>query len=166
MLTSSETTFHLAQINVTRAIAPLDDPLLSDFVAQLDIVNAVADADPGFVWRLKSDDGGASSYVKVPGDERLLINLTVWKSIESLKAYVYRSHEHAGVFRDRRKWFEPPDGPTFTLWWIRAGDEVTVDEGFRRLEILRTHGPTPEAFTFKASFPPPVGSVAESRVER
>ena len=108
---------HLAEINVARTLQPLDHPGMADFIAQLDAVNALADADPGFVWRLKSESGGASSYVKVGDDERLVVNLSVWRSIESLEAYVYRSHGHAGVHRDRRRWFEPPMESPHAMWW-------------------------------------------------
>jgi hypothetical protein len=158
----SERLFHLAQINVARAVAPLDDPSMAEFVAQLDAVNAVADASPGFRWRLKSENGRPSSYVPGTDDDRMLINLTVWDSVEALRQYVYRTHEHAAVFRDRRKWFEVPESPLFALWWVTAGHIPTVEEGFARLARLRECGPTADAFTFKATFPPP-GVPEESR---
>jgi hypothetical protein len=153
---------HLAQINVARGLFPLDHPAMADFVTLLDVVNGVADADSGLVWRLKTESGGPSSYVKVPGDERMLINLTVWRSIDSLKNYVYRSHEHAGAFRDRKRWFEEPAEASFALWWVAAGDIPSVEEGFERLNMLRRLGPTSEAFTFKVTFP--VARDAASRV--
>lgn len=146
---------HLAEFNVARTLYPLDHPEMADFVAQLDSVNALADADPGFVWRLKSDAGGASSYVRVPGDELLLVNLSLWRSVESLKAYVYRSHGHSAVFRDRRRWFEAPTEAPLAMWWIPEATIPTVEEGFARLAHLRLQGPSAYAFTFKALFPAP-----------
>lgn len=146
--------FHLAQFNIARALAPLDDPLLHDFVAQLDAVNAEAEASPGFVWRLKGDGDAPSSYLRAYPDPNMLINLTVWESIETLHAYTYRSG-HADVYRQRKQWFEPGQNPSFTLWWVRAGHIPTVEEGRARLEYLCAHGPTPFAFTFRRQFPPP-----------
>jgi hypothetical protein len=150
---SLEHGFHLAQINVARALAPLDDPIMADFVAQLDAVNAAAEASPGFVWRFKSDEG-ASSYFKIPGDERLVVNLTVWEDVESLKAYAYRGAEHAAVFRARRQWFEKPAESPLALWWVAAGHIPTIEEGFERLALVRAKGPTGQAFTFKTAFSP------------
>ena len=150
----AESRYHLAQINVAWALASLNDPLMADFVAQLDAINAIAEQSPGFVWRLKTADGGASSYIRAFEDERMLINMSVWDSLEVLQQYVYRS-QHGSVFRDRRKWFEPLASPSVTLWWIRAGLLPTAAEGRERLEALARNGPTPYAFTFKQPFPPP-----------
>jgi uncharacterized protein DUF3291 len=152
--------FHLAEFNVARARAPLDDPRMAGFVAQLDAVNRLAEASPGFVWRLVAEGGAASSYIRAFDDERLLVNLSVWESVESLQAYVYRS-AHGQVYRDRATWFEPPVGAWLAMWWIPAGRLPTVEEGKAKLERLATHGPTSEAFTFKRVFAPPSG-VAET----
>ena len=148
------TPWHLAEINIARARAALTDPLMADFVAALDSVNAVAEASPGFVWRLKADGGGPSSYVRYSDDDRVIVNMSVWESIEALESYVYRVHEHATVFRGRRQWFEAMTEPQVVLWWIQAGSIPTLDEGRRRLAILKRDGPTPDAFTFKRRFAP------------
>ena len=150
---------NLAQINIARIRAPLTDPLMADFVAQLDMVNRTADTSPGFVWRLKSDEGGASSYVRFSDDEHIIVNMSVWTSIDSLQAFVYRTHDHAAVLRDRLRWFEPLGGPPFALWWIPAGHIPSLDEGRRRLERLTREGPTAEAFTCKRQFTPDEASV-------
>jgi len=146
--------WHVAEINIARGRAVLTDPLMTDFVAQLEIVNRVADASGGFVWRLKADDGGASSYVRFSDDDRLIVNMSVWTSIEALQAYVYRAHDHADVFRDRRRWFEPLDVPQLALWWVPAGHIPSLEEGRHRLALLAREGPTPRAFTFKRRFTP------------
>jgi len=146
--------FHLAEINVARLRAPLDDPRLADFVAQLDDVNALADASPGFVWRLKAEGGGASSYVRAFEDERLIVNLSVWSSVEALFAFVYRGR-HLDVFRARGRWMEPLGSPPVALWWLRAGELPSVVDGQARLELLARNGPSPDAFTFRETFPPP-----------
>jgi hypothetical protein len=147
------TPYHLAQINIARMVAPLDDPLMAGFVAQLDVINAVADASPGFVWRLQTDEGNATA-INAFDDDRLLINMSVWESIEALHQYTYCS-AHSGVFKDRKKWFEPHDAPHIALWWIPAGHIPTPQEGKERLGLLHRNGPTPEAFTFKQPFPSP-----------
>jgi len=51
---------YLAQINISRLLAPLHDPKIAAFVAQLEPINALADKAPGFVWRLKSESGNAT----------------------------------------------------------------------------------------------------------
>lgn len=146
--------YHLAEINIARLRAPLDDPMLADFVAQLDAINSLADQDPGFVWRLVGDDGAASSYVRAYDDDSIVINMSVWQSIEALHAYVYRSG-HTDVFRRRREWFVPLGAHPFALWWVPAGSIPTIAEGQARLHRLDEQGPSPDAFTFKVRFPPP-----------
>lgn len=147
-------TYHLAQINIARMLAPIDDPLLADFVANLPKINALAEQSPGFVWRLQSDSGDATS-IKVYDDDMIIVNLTVWESPAALRAYVYKS-DHSGFLRDRKRWFEKFDGPYYALWWIPSGHIPSTDEGKERLEHLRTHGESDYAFSFKKEFPAPV----------
>ena len=147
--------YHLAQINIARAKYSLDDPLMKDFVEQLDEVNALAESSPGFIWRLKADDGGASSYLRFSDDDKLLVNMSVWESVEALKEYVYRSH-HGKVYGARRQWFETPEKSPLALWWIPAGEIPTVEDGFRRLELLWQTDASPAAFTFKQIFAAPL----------
>jgi hypothetical protein len=148
-----ETRFHLAQLNVARMRAPLTDPVMASFVAQLDRINAVADQSPGFVWRLQDDEGDATA-IRAFADERVLVNMSVWASLEALHAYVYEG-EHLRPLSGRREWFEPMDGPHLVLWWIPAGSIPTVEEGRARLEDLARNGPTENAFTFRQPFPAP-----------
>ncbi len=149
---------HIAQLNVARAIAPLDDPLLADFMAQLDAVNAMAEASPGFVWRLKSDSGNATD-IRAYDDPRMIVNLSVWESVEPLFAFTYKG-AHTKVMNRRKEWFAPLAGPHLVLWWIPAGTLPTVAEALQRLDDLAMHGPTVTAFTFKVRFPPPAQSIA------
>jgi hypothetical protein len=148
-------TWHIAEINIARLRAPLTDPLLADFVAQLDEVNRIADESDGFVWRLKDDNGSASSYVRFSDDERVIVNMSVWRSIEALHQYVYLSH-HLSVFKDRARWFERLPTASLAMWWIEAGQVPSLNEGRSRLAMLDHRGPTDQAFTFKHAFPPPV----------
>ena len=146
------TAFHIAQLNIGRARGAVDGLVMAEFMALLDPVNAVADAAPGFVWRLQTEEGNATA-LRPYEDERMIVNMSVWESIEDLAAFVYRSG-HVEVMRRRREWFEPMK-PYMALWWVPAGQLPTVDEAKERLAYLRDHGPTPFAFTFKASFPSP-----------
>jgi hypothetical protein len=148
--------FHLAQFNHARAVAPIDAPPMAGFIEALGRINALADAAPGFVWRLEGDDASTVAAVAA-SDPLLILNMSVWESSEALFDYVYRG-EHNQMMLRRREWFEKATAPQLVLWWIPRGHLPTVDEGFARLELLRARGPTPDAFTFKRRFPPPVHS--------
>lgn len=144
---------HLAQFNIARMRAPIEDPVMEGFRSQLEPVNALADRSEGFVWRLQTD-GGDATAIHAYTDPLVLVNMSVWESLEALHAFVYRSH-HLGPLRDRRQWFEPASGPVLVLWWIPRGHIPTVEEAMERLEHLRVHGPSERAFTFRAPFPAP-----------
>lgn len=144
--------FHLAQINVGRTRGPMDSPVMAEFAAALDEINALAEASPGFVWRFKTDNGNATE-VKAYEDPLMLVNLSVWESVESLRNYAYRS-AHGKFFARRAEWFESSAEAPFALWWIPAGQIPTVEEAVARLAELRARGPGPRAFTFKQPFPP------------
>ena len=145
--------FHLAQLNIGHMKAPMDDPLVADFVNNLDRINALADAAPGFVWRLQSDAGNAMDFRIF--DDQTLVNMSVWEDVDSLHAYVYKS-AHVEIMRRRKEWFHLMDEMYMVLWWIPAGHIPTLEEAGERLTMLREHGPSPEAFTFKQTFPVPV----------
>jgi hypothetical protein len=151
---------HLAQINIGRLKAPLDDPSIAGFVAWLDIVNAVADASKGFVWRLQTAEGDATS-LRPYADDRILVNMSVWESLDDLSGFVFDGL-HRQVLRQRRQWFERFEGIYAALWWVPVGHIPTVEEAKERIEHLEAHGATPHAFTFKEHFaaPEPVVPVA------
>ncbi len=144
--------YELAQLNIALLVAPLDSPLLSDFVANLDRINDLAERSAGYVWRLKTDDGNATA-LRPFGDE-YLVNLSTWKNIESLYHYVYKS-AHAEILKRRREWFAPMREAYTVLWWVSAGHRPTVTEAKSRLHQLQKHGPSPAAFTFKKPFASP-----------
>jgi hypothetical protein len=154
------TRFHLAQVNIGRFRAPIDDPIMHGFRTQLDPINALADASPGFVWRLQTEDGNATAIRPYESDDLMAINMSVWESLESLQQFVYKS-EHVAPLRERKQWFEPIDGPILALWWIPAGHLPTVLEARERLDHLKRHGPTPHAFTFRTPFPAPNGDSSD-----
>ena len=146
--------WHLAQVTIGRLRAPVDDPLIADFVAGLDRINALADAMPGFVWRLQTEDGNATAIRPDAGDALLAINMSVWRSVEDLADYVYRS-DHTGFMRRRREWFERFGAHYLALWWIPMDTLPTVEEAMDRLARLERDGPTEHAFTFRHRFGPP-----------
>jgi hypothetical protein len=145
--------YHLAQINIGRLVAPIDDPKIAEFVAQLEPINALADQAPGFVWRLQSDSGNATD-IAYNDDPFVIVNMSVWRSLEALRDFAYRS-DHARVLRERAKWFEKMDMPYYCLWWIPASHVPTVAEGRERLEHYQKHGATPYSFWFSQHFPQP-----------
>ena len=144
--------YHIAQVNIARMKTPLEDPAMDGFVARLDEINALADSSPGFVWRLQTVAGNAT-YLRPYDDDRILFNLSVWETVESLGKYVYRT-AHAELIRQRRQWFQSFAGAQVALWWVPAGCLPEIDEAKQRLAHLDRHGPTPFAFTFQAIFPP------------
>lgn len=150
--------YHLAQINIGRALVPVDDPLLADFMAALDEINALADSSPGFVWRLQTADGNATS-IQAFDEPDMILNMSVWENTDLLFDFVYKT-SHTGIMARRREWFHKPDGPFQALWWIPAGTLPTVEDGKTSLAILTERGPTPAAFTFRQRFPPPADAVA------
>lgn len=144
--------YHLAQINIARSVAPLTDPAMKGFVDRLDAINALADAAPGFVWRLQSEAGDATA-IRAFDDPLIIVNMSVWETLESLYDYVYRS-DHREPLRNRRAWFRKLDGPHSAMWWVTAGEIPTVEEGRRRLARLAAEGPGPLAFTYGRIFDP------------
>lgn len=145
--------YQLAQINIGRLIAPLDDPRIASFVGQLDTINALAESMPGFVWRLQSESGNATD-VPYSDDPFMIVNMSVWESLETLRDFAYSSR-HIEVLRDRAHWFENLDKPHYCLWWVPVGHVPTVTEGRLRLESYQKHGATPYSFWFSERFPAP-----------
>jgi hypothetical protein len=146
--------YHLAQLNIARLHHPHDHPDTAEFVAALDGINKLAESSPGFVWRLQDEEGRSSSYVAAYEDPLLVINLSVWEDVESLRDFAYRS-DHTPFFRRRREWFELHTEPYLACWWLPAGELPTVEDAVRRLDLLRASGPGPDAFTLAAPLPPP-----------
>jgi hypothetical protein len=145
--------WHLAQVNIGRLVAPEGDPRVQPFFDALDRVNALAEASPGFVWRLTGEGNNATDLRPTP-DPLLAVNMSVWTDADALFAFVYRS-AHTPVMARRRDYFERFDGAFQAMWWIPAGEIPTLSDAFSRLWMLDRYGPTSHAFTFKARFPAP-----------
>ena len=144
--------YHLAQINIAQMKAPLHHPSMKSFVDQIAEINDLAEASPGFIWRLKDQYGDATSIR--PFGPTILVNVSVWEGPEHLMDYAYKS-AHKGVMQNRKEWFDPMDEAHFAMWWVEAGNEPTVFEAKAKLEYLFAHGETEHAFTFRKVFPKP-----------
>lgn len=152
--------YHLAQINIARFRRPMEHPVNADFVNALDRVNAIAEGQPGFVWRL-TGDGNDALDVRVYDDPEVAMNMSVWESLDALAQFVYRTPEHRDFMRRRKEWFEAID-IYMALWWVPAGHFPTPEEGKARLALLAQNGPTAQAFTFKQPFPAPGGETPDA----
>ena len=149
----SETRFYLAQLNVARLLAPLDSPEIKEFADGLEPINVLAEKSPGFVWRLKDETGDATDFKPFPNDELMIVNMSVWEDLESLKDFVYKT-KHVEFVRKRFQWFEKMKEMYVVLWWIPIGHEPDIFEAKARLKFLRKHGDSPKAFSFRKTFPP------------
>ncbi|MGW5355243.1 DUF3291 domain-containing protein [Streptomyces sp. NPDC004031] len=143
---------HLAELNVATLRHPLDDPRMRDFVDLLAPVNGAADRAPGFVWRL-AEEGQPDATAMRPAGENVIVNMSVWESVESLRDFAFRSG-HLDTMRRRREWFERHVEAHQVMWWIPAGHLPTVEEALERLADLRDNGPSPRAFTFAVPYSP------------
>jgi hypothetical protein len=146
--------YELAQVNIGRMRAPLDSPVMKDFMDGLAEVNAAADAAEGFVWRLVDGEGDGATGFRFYGDEWLIVNMSVWASPETFREYVYGS-VHRPYLQRRREWFEHLAEAVTALWWVPAGERPTVEDAEKRLTMLREKGPTADAFTMRQVFDPP-----------
>jgi hypothetical protein len=149
----------LAQLNIGIIKGPMDSPVMAEFAANLERINALAESAPGFVWRLQTDDGDATA-IRPFEDGNMLVNMSVWRDIESLSAYVYKSG-HVEIMRRRREWFERMEQAFLVLWWVPKGHRPSVSEAVEKLELLRARGPTAAAFTFRQPFPSPGAGLSD-----
>lgn len=152
--------YELAQLNIAVMKEPLESPTMSDFVANLDRINALAEASPGYLWRLQTEEGDATAMR--PLGENTLVNVSVWRNVESLNQYVYGS-AHIEIMRRRREWFERMKQAYVVLWWVPKGHRPSIAEAVARLDLLRSKGPSAEAFTFHNAFSPPDAPQPSSR---
>lgn len=146
--------YELAQLNIGIIRGPIDGPVMAEFVANLDPINALAERTPGFVWRFQTEEGNATSVRPYPENENMAINLSVWKDVDALRRFVFHS-DHVKIMRRRAEWFEKMDQAFLVLWWVPKGHRPAVEEAKAKLETLRRKGPTAEAFTFRQAYPPP-----------
>jgi hypothetical protein len=156
------TAYHLAQVNIGTLKAPMEAPETAGFAENLDRINALAEGQPGFVWRLTGEGNNATDLKPFDGDPLRILNMSVWTDPEALAAFVYRTG-HRDVMRRRAEWFEKLE-LFMCLWWVPASHEPTPQEAIARLEILRRKGPSSEAFTFRQPFPAPDAAVSPTPI--
>jgi hypothetical protein len=145
--------FHLAQVNIGTALHPLDAPEMADFTQNLDKINGLGKGAPGFVWLLEGSSGYGATDVRWPNDPEMLVNMSVWESVDALREFAFKS-EHVEIMRRRREFFVVLKEAFAALWWVPAGTLPTVAEAYERVEHLKKHGPTAYAFTFQRPFAP------------
>jgi hypothetical protein len=142
--------WNIAQVNIARMRGlTLEDPIMKDFVDKLDEINLLAEQSDGFVWRLK-DDGGNATAIQFDSDNRIIMNMSVWRDLQSLEKYVYKSN-HREVLMRRKEWFEKMEFAT-TLWFVPVHSFPSVEDARFRLKYFKENGPTPLSFTFAKRF--------------
>ena len=140
-------TYHLAELNVGRLLAPTDDPRVKDFMDNLDLINGMGKRMPGFVWMMEGsgEPGKGNTETKIDGDPLHVSNLTVWEDVASLEKFVWGT-VHKQFYERRQEWFEVLDKMHFVMWWVPAGHEPSLDEALARLEMRNRLGDTDDAF--------------------
>lgn len=146
--------WELAQLNIGIIRGAIDSPVMAEFVANLDRINALAEQTPGFVWRLQTEEGNATAIRPYHENENMAVNLSVWTDVDSLRRFVFQS-AHVDIMRRRSEWFLKMDEAFLVLWWVPRGHIPTIEEAKDRLELLRRRGPSAEAFTFREAYSPP-----------
>lgn len=145
--------YHLAQLNIANAVASMDSPEMAGFVARLDEIHELSDNADGFIWRWESGSVD-SSVVDIFGDPRLLVNLSLWESVESLKHFVYKT-VHVELIRDREAWFDKMPEMHQVVWWVPEGHIPSVTEAKQKLDTLRADGPSEAGFSMARPYPMP-----------
>jgi hypothetical protein len=148
--------YQLAEVNIAKFRLPMDHPVNREFIDNLDRVNAIAEIQPGFVWRLVGQGNNALD-LQAFADPNIAVNLSVWADLESLARFVYQNAAHIDIMKRRREWFDKIDFH-LALWWIPADHRPTVDEAKSRLRLIEVSGSTTAAFRFNRPFPPPCGA--------
>jgi len=141
---------HLAQLNIAKTKYALDAPQIKEFVDNLAPINNLAESSDGFIWRLKDESGDATN-IEAFSDPAIIVNMSVWDSTDALKNFMFRTH-HRDFLRRKKEWFRDIPEDSYVLWWIPIGHTPTLEEALEKLEYLRSHGDTPNAFTFKSNF--------------
>jgi len=146
--------YFIAEINIAKMKGvDINDPIMKEFVENLDAVNQIAEKSEGFVWRLKDENNNATS-LNPYNDETIIINVSVWKSIETLENFMYRTF-HSDFLKRRKEWFLTYGSAHTAMWWIPEGHIPTMQEAVEKLSFLQTNGPSPNSFDFRHKFPAP-----------
>lgn len=141
----SQQAYHLIHANVAISRAPFDDPMMEGFINQVDEINSMAQASPGFVAQPELPDAGEVFA------GRMLLNVSIWESVEDLRSFTHQC-KHAQALEQRAEWFEQSEVWNYVLFWLPAGHTPSETDVRRRIEHLRKNGPTSYAFNFKQPF--------------
>lgn len=144
--------YHLAQLNIGTALDSMESEVMKDFTDNLELINGIGENSPGFVWRLKDESGDATA-IEFTDDPNVLVNLTVWQDLQSLKDFVFKT-QHATFLARKKEWFKPVSEATYALWWIPEGHIPSLEEAKAKLDHLNEHGESPSAFSFKKLYGP------------
>jgi hypothetical protein len=149
--------YKIAEINVARMKwVNINDPMMKEFVENLDKVNSIAEMSEGFIWRLKDDNNNATSLNPFD-DEQIIINVSVWENLEKLENFMYKTF-HSEFLKRRKEWFQQYGKAHTALWWVQHGHFPTLQEAIANLDYLQKNGPTQKVFDLKNKFPPPGNS--------
>ena len=140
----------LAQMNIAKTKYALEAPEIKEFVDNLEPVNQLAESTEGFIWRLKDEQGDAIN-IQAYADPDIIVNMSVWDSIDALKNFMFRTH-HRDFLRRKKEWFHNIPEDSYVLWWVNDGHIPSIEEGIAKLECLRNNGDSPHAFSFKSNY--------------
>ncbi len=135
----------LAELNVGRLRGTTDDPIVAEFMENLDRINGLGKRMPGFVWMMEGAAGAGNTEAKIDGDPRYVPNLTVWETAAQLETFVFKTL-HAKFMERRAEWFEALETMHFVMWWVPDGHKPTLAEALAKLAQLQSDGETPAAF--------------------
>jgi len=146
--------YHLAEINIAKMKGvDINDPIMKEFVDNLDLVNTLAEKSEGFVWRLKDESSNATN-LNPYNDEQIIVNVSVWENIETLEGYMYKTF-HSEFLKRRKEWFLKFGKAHTAMWWIPAGQIPTLEEAVEKLDHLQQNGPSQLVFDLRNKFPAP-----------
>jgi len=148
------TEYQIAEINVARMRGVnINDPIMKEFVDNLDKVNALAESSKGFIWRLKDESNNATNLNPF-NDEQVIINISVWQSIETLENFIYKTF-HTEFLKRRKEWFQSYGKAYTAMWWTPKGQYPAIQEAIEKLDYYQKNGPSELVFDFRNKYLPP-----------
>ncbi|WP_264566405.1 DUF3291 domain-containing protein [Flavobacterium sp. N3904] len=147
--------YQLAEINIARMKGVnIHDPIMKEFVDNLDKVNEIAEKSDGFVWRLKDEENNATN-LNPYNDEQIIVNYSIWESIETLEHYMYKTF-HSEFLKRRKEWFQTFGQVSTAMWWIKKREIPDLAEAMEKLDYLQKNGASEIVFNFKQKYPKPL----------
>ena len=147
--------YQLAEINIARIKGvTINDPIMKEFVDNLDNVNEIAEKSEGFVWRLKEEDNNATN-LNPYNDEQIIVNYSIWDNIETLEHYMYKTF-HSEFLKRRKEWFQAFGQVSTAMWWVKKGEIPDLTEAIEKLDYLQKNGPSEIVFNFRKKYSKPL----------